>query len=196
MREYPSKWTPVGLYRERNCNVRIIDYFKIKKKLKRNVNNRFNASSLSKIPDDSISQNLDSSQTNSMDLDSNDSIPGEDATCSNILHNSISSADSICDYGEDITIERGILNWCDENEGGEETRPLDRPVFEAKDTLREFFPILWNKLPSTSNTTNPMNCEPPLWECDVTVVLSNEPIDACTLETDAKVGAKNKTSEV
>ncbi|KAG6549218.1 hypothetical protein Mapa_009204 [Marchantia paleacea] len=29
--EYPSQWTPVGLYKERNCNVRVIDHFVIER---------------------------------------------------------------------------------------------------------------------------------------------------------------------
>lgn len=180
MREYPSKWTPVGLYRERNCNVRIIDHFKIKKKSHRSIDTK---EILTKTPEEKlIIHKMDSSQTNSVDFEGNDCIHGEEITCSDILHKTIHSSDSICDYGEDITIERGILNWCDENETNKENKPLERPMHQAKETFMEYFPTLWKTLSSSKCTT--MDCEPPLWDSDVAVVLSNEPIESSTSKKD------------
>ncbi|KAG0612584.1 hypothetical protein M758_6G039400 [Ceratodon purpureus] len=168
MREFPSKWTPVGLYRERNCNVRIIDFFKIKKK------------------------------------------PGQVVT------------NSICDYGEDITIERGILNWCDEHKVSMENRPLesenlwgDEPsnsnnkpeislmieprkhIFHSKEVFMEYFPALWDCLSSSySKHITPMEHEPSLWETDVSVVLSDEPIESCISDKDVNSILSNESTEV
>lgn len=188
MREFPSKWTPVGLYKERNCNVRIIDYFKIKKKSRQNINTKDISSILTKSQDEElISHKIDSSQTNSIDLESNDCMHGEEVACSNILHKALHSSDSICDYGEDITIERGILNWCDEDEAIQESKPLDRPIIQTKEIFMEYFPTLWKTLPLSSKKCTTIDCEPSLWDSDVGVVLSNEPIELCTLEKDVNI---------
>jgi len=176
MREYPSKWTPIGLYRERNCNVRIVDYFKIKKRSRQSNNTKDKSSTLTKtLSEELISHNIDSSQTNSIDKKDSDCVHSEEATCSNIFQKTINSSDSICDYGEDITIERGILNWCKEDETMQEHNPLERPIIQTKEKIMEYLPTLWKDLSPSTIKDSVIDCEPPLWDTDIAVVLSNEP---------------------
>lgn len=144
------------------------------------------------------------------DLKSKECIHDEEVICSNILHKTIHSSDSICDYGEDITIKRGILNWCDEYELTEERNQLEsrnawedasnknnkpeislmvesrKPVYHTNEAFMEYFPALLECLASSSNKHAPMDHEPPLWDTDVSVVLSNESIDPHNLDKDAK----------
>lgn len=218
MREFPSKWTPVGLYRERNCNVRIIDFFKIEKKAGQTITTDTLLLPVKTLKE-SHKINFGES-SNLIDLEAIDCIHGEELTCSNILHKTIHSSDSICDYGEDITIERGILNWCDEHEVAEESRPLEsgnawsgepsnlnnkpeislmvetrRPIYHTKEVFMEYFPALWDCLSSSSTKYTPMEHEPPLWETDVSVVLSDEPIVPYISDKDVNSALSDEPTE-
>ena len=204
MREFPSKWTPVGLYRERNCNVRIIDFFKIEKKPGQIITNDNPIKITNKL------HKINFGKSNLLDVNTNDCIHGEEVACSNILHKTIHSPDSIGDYGEDITIERGILNWCDEHKVPKENKLLESararcnccnepsnlnnkpeislmvdsrtPIYHPKEVFMQYFPALWDCLASSSSRHTPTEHEPPLWDTDVSIVLCDEPIGSCVLE--------------
>ncbi len=103
-REFPSQWTPVGLYRERNCNVRIIDHFVIEKRPGQTVEATPSKteSDAYDSDDDSVVPQVDSGQADLLDLKAEDFM----VNCSG----NSKSASATGAYGQDAEID-GSLNW-------------------------------------------------------------------------------------
>ncbi|CAK9191692.1 unnamed protein product [Sphagnum troendelagicum] len=103
-REFPSQWTPVGLYRERNCNVRIIDHFVIEKRPGQTVEATPSKteSDAYDSDDDSVVPQVDSGQADLLDLKAEDFM----VNCSG----NSKSASATGTYGQDAEID-GSLNW-------------------------------------------------------------------------------------
>lgn len=103
-REFPSQWTPVGLYRERNCNVRIIDHFVIEKRPGQIVEATPSKteSDAYDSDDDSVVPQVDSGQADLLDLKAEDFM----VNCSG----NSKSASATGTYGQVAEID-GSLNW-------------------------------------------------------------------------------------
>ncbi|XP_073394214.1 uncharacterized protein [Physcomitrium patens] len=195
--EFPSKWTPVGLYKERNCNVRIIDYFEIKQKPGQTKPSK----DVPLLPRMLLSDTLTPSSSNFgqsslINLNTSKCMDHKKQCCSNMLHKSLQFPNSMCDYGEDIPIERGILNWYEKHDIVENGNPLDNFIEWSDESLMKFgsepnissfvLPKMlishgkeacmdqWPSLCLPTQCQNLMEHEPPLWENDVRVVLFNE----------------------
>lgn len=199
-REFPSQWTPVGLYRERNCNVRIIDHFKIEKRPGQTVEETPPPDLSKDKEEELVLPKVDSGQTDLLDLKANECIHCDKVGCvaSKCMH--IDPRTSITDYGEDITIDGG-LTWC---VGGEHA------VIEKSESLEPA--IIWSTEPSINlgndpaislivepavpiyhdvhsqrdpDAATPLDHEPALWDSDVSAMLFDEPVERVSSRQDS-----------
>lgn len=201
-REFPSKWTPVGLYRDRNCNVRIIDHFKIERRPGQTTVIDGDGKTLSKIVGNvEVGSNVSmASNVGLQELGPIDCVDCDKIRCPV----TVLPRDSLCSFGEDINIDGRLKAWLreDDRESLETvinwTLPQSSLILSTNSAKVGGTPApesgAW-----PSSTTRPLKVaastikgqfkndadfahEPSLWESDLIVVLSHIPIERCLVE--------------
>lgn len=208
-REFPSKWTPVGLYRDRNCNVRIIDHFKIE----RRPGQTTIVTDGDGITVSEIVGNVEAGCNVSMapgaglhELGAVDCVDCDKIRCPVTAL----PRDSLCSFGEDINIDGRLKAWLreDDRESLETVinwtlpqSPLisstnsaevgGAPGFEAgawpSSTMRAEASTMKRRSKDDADFAH----EPSLWESDLSVVLSHIPVERCLVEGCECAGGKD-----
>lgn len=202
-REFPSKWTPVGLYRDRNCNVRIIDHFKIERRPGQATIVAGDGKRGSEIIIDHVDLGpnvLSTPGHGFLDLG-----PVDCVHCDKIMRSvSLLPRDSLCKFGKDINIDGRLKAWLreDDRESLETvinwTLPQSSSVSSTNSAGVQGPPTsgmdAWPSSPTRSlkTATPAVQChsendadfahEPSLWDSDLSVVLSHIPIERCFVE--------------